>query len=306
MSLNALRDELRSLPIADRDAFYSAIAAHPLLYLPRDSVLEQMSKPRPDGTPKRLSPGDGRVKLRNTLRAAVNWKRGAVALEGVYGDNVERAVRQLAKQTGQVNHVPEVGVGFWEKIEALDRRMPTKTKWPKIPGEVVPVGGDPTGTTVTEMWTPASSSWTYGQSGIRWVINHTPQGTLAGTIATIMNRANEVSYHRLGHPDGLHAHQFVPWSKKAWHAGDDNGRSEGISALEYADQLTPAAEDWLARTTAWRLRERGLPPRYDPDQRDRGFLRHGDTQRDREDPMRRERYERVIVPKVKAYYAEYT
>ena len=115
-----------------------------------------------------------------------------------------------------------------------------------------------------------------------------------------MNKAAEVSYHVLIREDGKRATQFVPWGRKAWHAKVHNDRSEGVSVAGYAKDKK-AAQDGvkvMARVVAFRLRKRGLPPKWSTK---RGFCRHADLQSDRSDPM--SRYEWIkFVARVKMEY----
>ena len=124
---------------------------------------------------------------------------------------------------------------------------------------------DPRNIDVLLRESPNQSPYTWGEEGIRRIVTHTPQGSWEGTLSTIMNPANKVSYHELLHPSGKRAMQFVKWSRKAWHAGDpDTAATEGVSACCFADQLTAEVEGLMAKTVAWRLIVRGLPCVYNP------------------------------------------
>ena len=116
------------------------------------------------------------------------------------------------------------------------------------------------------------------------IVCHTPEGSYAGATATLMNPNAQVSYHVLIREDGKEATQFVPWSRKAWHAKVHNSRSEGISLAGFArdKKASQPGVKVMARVVAFRLKERGLPPKWSTK---RGFCRHADLQSDRSDPM---------------------
>ena len=132
---------------------------------------------------------------------------------------------------------------------------------------------------------PRASWW---QNGIEVVICHTPEGGYAGTVKYLQQRASEVSYHVLLNEAGTEATQLVPWGRKAWHAKDDNSRSEGLSAAGYASSFQPKSEQGrvFARMVAFRLKENNLPANWTRGKRGvKGFCRHADVQSDRSDPM---------------------
>lgn len=122
---------------------------------------------------------------------------------------------------------------------------------------------------------------------IRLVEVHTPEGGFAGADATIMNEANEVSYHVLIRKDGKSGRQYVPWNRKAWHGKAYNELSDGLALEGFASStraLSPGGRA-LARAVAKRLQERGLPARWARNGGGKGFMRHADVQADRRDPM---------------------
>lgn len=126
------------------------------------------------------------------------------------------------------------------------------------------------------------------RGGIEVVICHTPEGGYAGTVKYLQGRGSAVSYHVLLNEAGTEATQFVPWGRKAWHAKDDNSRSEGLSAAGYAASFRPLSEQGrvFARIVAFRLKERSLPAKWTRGKRGvKGFCRHADVQSDRRDPM---------------------
>jgi hypothetical protein len=75
----------------------------------------------------------------------------------------------------------------------------------------------------------------------------------------------------------LEATQLVPWGKKAWACVEFNSRSDN---LEIADDAWNGGdrEAWrvAARIVAFRLRERGLRPRWARGGVGAGFCRHYD------------------------------
>src|SRR3990167_1550130 len=101
------------------------------------------------------------------------------------------------------------------------------------------------------------ASW----STVEAIICHTPEGGYDGTVRYLQTKASQVSYHVLLNETGTEATQLVPWSRKAWHAKDDNSRSEGLSAAGYAASFQPKSEQGrvFARMVAFRLKENGLP-----------------------------------------------
>lgn len=123
--------------------------------------------------------------------------------------------------------------------------------------------------------------------GVRLILCHTPEGGYESAINTCLDRSSEVSYHVVVREDGKHATQLVPWSKKAWHGKTYNSASEGVALAGYAAStraLSPGART-MARVVAYRLKQRGLPPRWARNGGGKGFCRHADVQSDRRDPM---------------------
>jgi len=137
---------------------------------------------------------------------------------------------------------------------------------------------------ITQKHSPNQSARIPGP--VRLVICHTPEGSDAGTIATIMNPAAEVSYHRLYLKGGLEAIQFVPFDRKAWHAKTYNSLADGLAVSGFARQfdLHDPSVQAFAHGVAERCLSRGLQPQWTTDPRKGGFCRHGDIQSDRSDP----------------------
>jgi hypothetical protein len=117
-----LKSELSDTKILDTGGFYGAIGQRPDLYLSRSDMLERLET-------KRLVVNDGRVKVRNTYRALGVWKGASVNVEGPYGSNLLDLTWQLVAMCTQENHAPEIGVGFWKKMEALAKPVPLKSTW---------------------------------------------------------------------------------------------------------------------------------------------------------------------------------
>jgi hypothetical protein len=135
---------------------------------------------------------------------------------------------------------------------------------------------------------PNQSSRVHGNSAVDLIIVHSPEGGYSSTINWLRNPASDVSYHVLIKEDGSEATQLVRFSRKAWHAGVHNSRSEGISLADYASKIrafSPGGRK-LARVVAFRLRKRGLKPIWRrKGEVGGGFCRHADIQSDRRDPM---------------------
>ena len=140
--------------------------------------------------------------------------------------------------------------------------------------------------------TDNESKRVHGNEAVDLVIAHTPEGGYAGTINYIKGTHDpderRVSYHVLIHENGKESVQFVRWSRKAWHVGVHNSRSDGIALAGWAAStkaLSPGGRA-LARAIAMRLRERNLPPVWRRHgEVGGGFCRHADIQSDRSDPM---------------------
>lgn len=121
-----LKSELADTKILDTDGFYEVIGQRPDLYLPRADLIERLET-------KRLVVDDGRVKVRNNYRALGVWKGAQINVEGPYGSNLLDLTWQLVSMCKQENHAPEIGVGFWKKLESLETPIPLKSTWAKPP-----------------------------------------------------------------------------------------------------------------------------------------------------------------------------
>lgn len=139
-----------------------------------------------------------------------------------------------------------------------------------------------------------NQSWRVHGNGaaVDLVICHTPEGSFASARAACHDDQrpiwDRVSYHALLRKDGAAGSQFVPWHRKAWHAGTYNSRSEGIALEGFAadTRALSAGGRVFARAVAARLRARGLPPKWRRrGETGGGFCRHADIQADRSDPM---------------------
>lgn len=151
---------------------------------------------------------------------------------------------------------------------------------------------------------PNQSQRVHGNDAVDLIIVHSPEGSYEGTVRFLQTPGAGVSYHVLLKEDGSEATQFVPFSRKAWHAGVMNSRSEGISLADYANKIrafTPGGRK-LARVVAFRLKKRGLPPTWRrKGEVGGGFCRHADIQSDRRDPMSLSRW-LAFVAMVKFQY----
>jgi hypothetical protein len=139
---------------------------------------------------------------------------------------------------------------------------------------------------------------------VKLIIVHTPEGNYAGTSSYIMKSASAVSYHVLIKKDGTEATQFVPWDRKAWHAGTMNSLSDGISIEGYARlfDLSDKGVHQAAKLVAQRLIARNLPVVWTTDVAKGGFCRHGDLQSNRTDPTPDLNEWKLFVSMVKAQY----
>jgi N-acetyl-anhydromuramyl-L-alanine amidase AmpD len=158
---------------------------------------------------------------------------------------------------------------------------------------------------ITYTPSPNQSQRIHGNTAVDLIIVHTPEGSWESAINTVMGTARPVSYHLLIHQDGKIARQFAKWSRKAWHAGAYNSRSDGIAIAGFAHNtraFSPAGRA-AARAVAKRLKDRGLPPKWRrKGERGGGFCRHADIQSDRRDPMPLGRW-LAFVAMVKWQYA---
>ena len=136
------------------------------------------------------------------------------------------------------------------------------------------------------MPSPNQSDRLHGDDAVRLVLCHTPEGSDAGAISTIMNPNADVSYHRLYLKGGKKAIQFVNFKKKAWHGKAYNSLSDGLAVSGFArhfDLGDPSVKEF-AKGVAERLVARGLKPQWTTDPVKGGYCRHGDVQSDRTDP----------------------
>lgn len=113
------------------------------------------------------------------------------------------------------------------------------------------------------------------------VVVHRPVGSYLSAIETLCRVGADASAHIvLGRPhkgSPLEATQLVAWSKKAWACVAYNSRSDN---LEISDDAWNGRdrEAWrvAARIVAYRLKARGLKPRWARDGNGPGFCRHYD------------------------------
>lgn len=151
---------------------------------------------------------------------------------------------------------------------------------------------------------PNQSERIHGQDAVRLIVVHTPEGSYASAVATCLNPDAEVSYHRLYTRRGDEATQFVPFSRKAWHAGPVNSLSDGLAIEGFARtfDLAHLGTLELAKGVAERLVARGLPCQWTTDPAKGGFCRHGDLQDNRSDPTPDLDEWRLFVAMVRAEY----
>lgn len=152
---------------------------------------------------------------------------------------------------------------------------------------------------------PNQSERIHGNSAVRLIVCHTPEGSYRSAVNTCMDPNADVSYHRLYRKDGTEATQLVPWARKAWHAGPINSLSDGLSLEGHARlfNLNDPGARQFARGVAERLIARHLQPQWTTDPARGGFCRHGDLQSDRTDPTPDMAEWREFVRMVQAEYA---
>lgn len=112
-------------------------------------------------------------------------------------------------------------------------------------------------------------------SGVRGVVVHIMDGTLAGTNSWFHNEAAEASSH-FGTGKGGALYQWVDAGTKAWAQADGNTtwlsvENEGRGG----DQLTDAQLDRCAEILAWAHREWGVPLQVATSPSGRGLGHHG-------------------------------
>jgi hypothetical protein len=153
-----------------------------------------------------------------------------------------------------------------------------------------------------------------GSQGTRLIVVHTPEGRgnhvqyIAHPGRDCWKDERRVSYHRLIAKNGSWQVQFVPWKKKAWHAGDWNGLTEGVAVEGFARHFDLSDEGVViaAQVVAERLVANKLKPQWTTDARKGGFCRHADIQSDRFDPTPDLKEWRLFGGMVKAEYKKLT
>ena len=205
-SIDEIKIQLQDCKIRDRDGFYEIVQQRDDLYLGRSDMIDRLQT-------KRLKENDGRVKVRNTYRALGNWKGSDVNVEGPYGANLLNMTWQLVHMTGQKNHVPEIGKGFWEKMEDLERAMPPKHEWVDPPSPPPGYAGYVT----RAQWgarPPRSANSTSVRNGyvkLHWTVGCQtgPHSKCDGHVRSIQNHHmdgngwNDVAYGELICPHGF-------------------------------------------------------------------------------------------------------
>lgn len=113
------------------------------------------------------------------------------------------------------------------------------------------------------------------------VVVHRPVGSYLGSIEALCDPAHQASTQGiLGRPKPgapLEFTQLVGWSKKAWACMAFNSRSDNLEIADAAwDGTDPEAWRVAARIVAFRLKKRGLKPRWARGGNGSGFCRHYD------------------------------
>jgi hypothetical protein len=111
---------------------------------------------------------------------------------------------------------------------------------------------------------------------VRLLTWHAAQGGYAGACSWLCNPRSGVSAHVCEREDGAEATQMVAWDEKAWHCAAYNSVSEGLEMAGFGPNWPIAQLQVAARIIAFRLRRRGLPPRFARRGIGVGFCRHKD------------------------------
>jgi hypothetical protein len=131
--------------------------------------------------------------------------------------------------------------------------------------------------------TPNQSS--RGGASVRLIVPHTAEGSYAGTVSWLKSPQSNASSHLVLNEDGSEVTQLVGYDRKAWTQSAFNPYCESIECAGYLNPAPKRAghgkgqEKSLARIIAFRLRKRGLPPRWVQNRNrwsGRGYTRHGD------------------------------
>lgn len=110
-------------------------------------------------------------------------------------------------------------------------------------------------------------------SPVSLIVLHDTEGGYDGAVSWFANSHSQVSAHVVVKEDGSEATQMVPYSEKAWHAADFNGRSIGIELAGYFNHESDEQLRVAARIVAFFLHKYKLPCRASTAT---GYARHKD------------------------------
>lgn len=119
---------------------------------------------------------------------------------------------------------------------------------------------------------------------------HSTEGHYKGDVSWLCNPSAQASAHIVLREDGEEATQLVPWERKAWTQAAFNPVAESLElcgrriafdeefeALRHKPGRLPKKQIRVAaRIVAFRLRKRGLPPKWSRHGKTPGFCRHLD------------------------------
>lgn len=122
-------------------------------------------------------------------------------------------------------------------------------------------------------------------AAVRLIVPHTVEGSYEAGVSWLKNPSAQASAHIVLNENGTQATQLVGWDEKSWACADFNAEAENIECagkLTWPNQLlghNMKQMRVLARIVAFRLRKRGLPPKWVQNKdrfHGRGVARHGD------------------------------
>lgn len=145
----------------------------------------------------------------------------------------------------------------------------------KVPtGGDVPAPKDVSLPLLKTKWSPNHSSRN-GQK-VHLVVLHDTEGGYEGSVSWLCNPKAQASAHVVVREDGCEATQLVKWDEKAWACMAFNSVSDNIELAGFHDKLGVKELRVAARIVAFRLKERGLPPKWSRTGKEPGFCRHYD------------------------------
>lgn len=113
------------------------------------------------------------------------------------------------------------------------------------------------------LWMTSPNYSSRGGQKVRLVVVHDCEGSEPGSIFWFAQARSRVSAHAVLSADGKRLTRMVEWGNKAWHACNFNPVSDGIEMAGFESKGF-GSDEWqaMANVVAWRLKARGLPPRW--------------------------------------------